>query len=332
MSLKNLGDELIKFKESTAQISIIIITFILYLLTKHQIFGILVAFEFIGFVALEIYHGVRKNGIKHEITDVLKSLGIAIFIWLLISVLLRTAVPVSAVVSCSMLPNLQRGDFVIIHGATIAELTAPEIIVSEEELRKIYNPETNVISPYRNFTVNGSIFSYCSANRFFDRTCNSFYSEPEKFKEQRGLLTFTYSNCTRKTFGTNKLESVPCITSVSYNEKEYTTNISNSIIVYEANKGDLFSYTGDIIHRVYLKIKTTENRSYVLTKGDNNNIFDVQFYNYNNGLANTPQSETNIKGTHIFAIPYIGYLKLFISGFVEEPIYCNSNLIYNTNA
>ncbi len=325
MDLKGLDKKLTKFEESAAQVAVLAITFILYLLTKNAIFGALVAVEFIAFVLLEVQQGVKKHGVKNEIIDTLKSFGIAILAWLAISFLLRTTVPVSAVVSCSMLPSLQRGDLTIIHGTTAAELAAPEINVSWEELQKIYSTSANIYSEYGNFSVDGSLFSYCQTYQFTNPTCKYFFSEPEKFTEARGGLEFRYSNCERRLLDGGGSSKTPCITSVSYGGTEYAANASNSIIVYEPNKGDLFSYTGDIIHRVFLKVKSG-NDSYVLTKGDNNNIFDIQFYDYSRKLANRPVPEKNIKGEHMFAIPYIGYFKLFISGFVEEPVYCNTNL------
>ncbi len=327
MDLKELSGKLTKFEESAAQISILIITLAVYLLTKQPLFGVLVALEFIAFVALEIQQGVQNHGVKHELLDTLKSLGIALLIWLAISAILRTTVPVSAVVSCSMLPNLQRGDLTIIHGTTAAELRAPEISATFDEFRKIYGPQAQVNSPYGNFAVNGSMYSYCMVYKYVDPVCNSFYSNPAAFVETRGPLTFTYANCDRKTLGSNAIEKQPCITTVEFNGTKYVTNLSNDIIVYSPNRGDLFSYTGDIIHRVFLKIKTG-NQEYVLTKGDNNNVFDIQFYDYQHKLANTPVSDAGIKGANIFAIPYVGYFKLFISGFVDEPVYCDTNLVY----
>ncbi len=326
VDLKKIGEKLARFEESAAQVSILVITLILYLLTKNPIFGVLVAIELVAFVALEIFHGIRDHGMKHEAMDTLKSLAIALLIWLSISFLLRTAVPISAVVSCSMLPNMQRGDLVIIRGSAANELRAPEIEMDIEELRAVFGPETKVSSPYRNFTVNGSLFSYCSAYRLSDELCTSFHSGPGNFIEQRGPLSFSYSQCERRSFGSGAAEKTPCITSVSYKGKEYSTNLSNDIIVYEPSKGDLFSYTGDIIHRVFLRINVG-SQAYLLTKGDNNNVFDIQFYEYSRKLANTPVPGKNVKGASIFAIPYVGYFKLFISGYVDEPAYCNSNLV-----
>lgn len=324
---KKLSDKLTDFEESAAQISILIVTLVFYLLTKHPIFGILVTIEFIAFVALEIGEGIKKHGIKFEILDTLRSLGIAVLLWLSISVILRTSVPVSAVVSCSMLPNLQRGDLTIIRGISVAELHAPELQVSESDLIALFSPKTQILSPYRNFTINGSLFSYCQMYKFADQVCKQFYSSPSSFSERRGSFEFRYSQCNRKVLGSNALVETPCVTSLIYKGSEYKANFSNDIIVYQPNNGDLFSYTGDIIHRVYVKIKSGE-KSYVLTKGDNNNVFDIQFYDYQYKLANTPVQEKNVRGVNLFAIPYIGYFKLFISGFVSEPAYCNTNLIY----
>lgn len=326
VDLNEVGKKLTRFEGSAAQISILVITLALYLLTKHAFFGILVAIEFVAFVVLEIQQGVKKHGIKIEMLDTVKSLGIALLIWFVISLILRTPVPISAVVSCSMIPNMERGELAIIRGSSAGEIIAPQIEVELEDFKKISAIPVEVISPYKNFTANGSIFSYCQTFRFGDPICKLFFNEPEKFIEKRGSLQFLYSKCQRKIFGSSNIEYAPCITSVSYGEKEYKTNLSNNIIVYQPNNGDIFYYTGDIIHRAYLKIKV-ENQSYILTKGDNNNIFDIQFYSYEKMLGNRPIPEKNIKGVHLFSIPYVGYLKLFISGYVTEPEYCNNPFI-----
>ncbi|MEW6529048.1 MAG: hypothetical protein AB1391_04110 [Candidatus Micrarchaeota archaeon] len=336
MNFKERLEEFVKLDSGIVQIFILIVTFTFYLITKDApqyrhiapIFGILVAVEFIVFVALEIKKGAEKHGIKNEILDIAKSLGVVLLIWLFISIILRTSVPISAVVSCSMLPNLQRGDLAIIRGVSASEITASEINVSLDEFKKIITPKTRVYSPYKNFTVNGSIFSYCQAYKNHDSVCEDFIREPERFVEQRGPLIFTYSKCKRKTLNADTFEEQQCVISILHNGKMYKTNLSNSIVVYQPNNGDLFSYTGDIIHRVYLKINV-DGQEYFLTKGDNNNIFDMQFFDYRRQLANTPFQEKNIKGATIFTIPYIGYFKLFLSGFVEETFYCNTNLFFS---
>ncbi len=326
MDLKEMRKSLSRFEESAAQIFILVATLALYLLSGNSIFGVLVAIEFVAFVALEIYQGVQSHGVSHEIVDTIKSLGIAVLIWLSFSVILGTAVPVSAIVSCSMLPNLQRGDLTIIKGSGAGTLIAPQIEVSDEQLAIIANPKTLVISPYGNETVMGSMYSNCMAYAYTDPLCRNFLQEPEKFIEKRGEMEFIYKQCNRKEMGTGKAQMTPCIYAISYKGKEYAMNLSNSIIVYEPAKGDLFSYTGDIVHRVQMKIRAG-NSTYLLTKGDNNNVFDVQFYDFTHQLANTPVREQKIKGAHIFSIPYVGYFKLFLSGYTEEGQYCDSNLI-----
>lgn len=325
--MKKAGEKLTRFEESTAQVSILIVTLIFYLLTKNAVFGVLVALEFIAFVAIEIQQGVQHHGVKYEIYDTLKSLGVAVLLWLSVSVLLGTSVPISAVVSCSMLPNLQRGDLTVIRGASSATLNAPQIELSPEDFVKLYSHEARVVSPDGTFAVNGSLFSYCQVYKYSDKVCTDFYSSPSLFIEQRGPLSFHYSKCERTVLGTSNSAQTPCLTSVTYKGQEFRPNMSNDIIVYQPNGGDLFSYTGDIIHRVFLKVKVGSS-NFVLTKGDNNEVMDIQFYDYGRNLANTPVQEKNIKGANLFAIPYVGYFKLFISGFVDEPVYCNTNLLY----
>lgn len=90
---------------------------------------------------------------------------------------------------------------------------------------------------------------------------------------------------------------------------------NNSVVVFKSN------LTGkDIIHRVILIINTNDGK-YVLTKGDNsetNYLIDQDCQISGNYIVNgcihvTAIPKENLKGKKIFKIPYIGYLKLFLS-------------------
>ncbi|MFZ5500463.1 MAG: hypothetical protein ACOY58_00930, partial [Candidatus Micrarchaeota archaeon] len=80
----------------------------------YALFGILIVVELAWFVAKEVKDGASKYGWKHEVLDSVIALAVAVAIWYGASFMLNTSAPISAVVSCSMLPDLQRGDFVIV--------------------------------------------------------------------------------------------------------------------------------------------------------------------------------------------------------------------------
>ena len=88
-------------------------------------------------------------------------------------------------------------------------------------------------------------------------------------------------------------------------------------MIYTPQPEDPFAASGDIVHRAQLMLDV-EGDKYLLTKGDNNNWFDVQ-------IGNFPVHMDRVRGKIIFAAPYIGYFKLFISGLFEVPKGCDES-------
>jgi signal peptidase I len=281
--------------------------------------AISVVFEIFIFVGMEVKDGAKKHGWKHEIVDTVIALAVAVAIWYGLSFVLNTSTPVSGVVSCSMLPNLQRGDFVIVQGATAA---AYEIEMSGAELEALSGPALVTFGP-NNITIEGSLFPYCISNRN-PELCRLFIQSPEAFIEKKGPFTYRYERCSiQYSGGSSGYE--PCVKSVTYKGKEYLTNFSNDIIVYQPVQGDYFSLIGDIVHRAMFRINA-DGETYYLARGDNNPILDLQAYNYSSKMKNSPVPEKNLRGKVIARIPLLGYFKLFISGYLREDPQCRTQL------
>lgn len=296
---------------------------ILYALTKVSIFGILFAVVLVGTVALEVFSGAKSRGWKEEAKDTAVSLAAIVALWLVLSFILNSPVPINAVVSCSMLPNVERGDLILVHGDAP---TAYGIELSESELEALQSPETLVRAEgIGEFYVNGSMYAYCTQHA--DPVCTAFASSPESFSEVRGPFTFNYAECGR--IKGNIVLVSPCVESVEFKGKEYLTNLSHDTIVYAPYEGDVFSYTGDIIHRVFFRMDSG-GETYYLTKGDNNPVFDVQVYDYSMKIGNRAPSSSRYRGKILFRLPVLGYPKLFISGFFAETVNCDSTLNYTT--
>lgn len=309
------------FKKSYIQLAILFLTLAIYLFTSNPIFGVLIALEIFSMVILEILEGKEKHGWKGEFKDTLIAILIAVGIWFGAQFLLHTNSPVSAVVTCSMLPNLQRGDFAIIQGAEPVNIN--KLHITKNDLESLKSDPILTIGD-NEAVVKGSIYSYCIF--IGDPLCKNFTSSPEEFKEVRGKFKFNYGQCVEEVKDSGEI-SQPCIKSVEFEGKNYTQSINNDILVYQPAKTDLFSLNGDIIHRGYfeLVVDGTEER-YYLTKGDNNPVFDIQIYDYGRGIGNSVVSADNVKGKMIFKVPLIGYFKLFISGFFQEPAQCKTIL------
>lgn len=307
--------------DSVLQFGVIALTLLLYILTKSGIFGVLVMLEIVGIVALEVRHGVRKHGWKHEAREIAVSLGAILLLWACAMFIMRTPVPLNAVVSCSMLPAIERGDLVLVQGE---EPAGYEILLTPEEFAQLNSSPVVHLPDGRNITLKGSIYTYCAQYQS-DPACRQFVSSPESFHETRGPFTFHYGACTRESRQGEYGITTPCLTSVDVKGARYYPNFAHDTIVYGPAPGDLYSLAGDIIHRLYFKVRVGDS-TYYLTKGDNNPVMDIQEYSYSRGMGNSPPGNSQYKGKVIGKIPYIGYLKLFISGFFSETVNCDSTL------
>jgi len=286
-----------------------------------------VVIEIFFFVGLEVKQGAQKHGWKHELIDTVLALVIAVAVWYGCSFLLNTSSPVSGVVSCSMLPNLQRGDFVVVQGV---EPKAYELEMSQAELdslsgRSLVSYVGINSSDVTNASLDGSLLAYCFNSN--TELCQVFKSSPEKVVERKGPFTYNYQMCSISYSNGNSLYQ-PCLRSVTFRNREYLTNFSNDVIVYQPVKGDLYSYVGDIVHRVMFKINV-DGKKYYLTRGDNNPLLDIQAYDYGNSIGNSPVPQENARGKVIARVPILGYFKLFISGYLTEDAQCRTQLAFD---
>lgn len=303
------------------QFALIGITLALYVLTKNSFFGVLVLLELLLIVALEIRHGVRKHGWKAELKDIAISLGAILLLWFAAMFVMGTSVPLNAVVSCSMLPNIERGDMVFVQGA------APigyDVEISQAEFAQLNASPTVHVPGGSTLELKGSLYTYC-AQFPTGQTCRQFFSEPESFYETRGPFLFQYGKCTRENREGRFSYQTPCLEYVEFNGTKYYPDLSHDTIVYAPAQGDLYSLAGDIIHRVYFTMHVGDSTFY-LTKGDNNPVMDIQEYGYSLEMGNSPPGQSQYKGKIIGRMPFIGYLKLFTAGFFSETANCDSTL------
>ncbi len=324
----NITEKAKEFIKNNWGIALVLGTLLLYIIIKsflpgrefdwvNLVFGAVIVFEIGYLVFLEIKYGVKKRGWKHEIVDTLIAIGIAIAIWFAAQAVLGTSAPVSGVVSCSMLPELERGDFVVVQGG---EITVPEIEITEAELYQITNGPFVVTGDGTEQTFNRPFHTFCLCNPNHE-TCKKFMSSESGFYETAGPVTYHYVWCSRN-YKTGEQERMRCVDYIEIkNRKFYVADENNDVIVYAPRSTDLYSRVGDIVHRSVVRLKAGDS-VYYLTGGDNNPVLDNQVYDCLGGIGNQPVTERNVKGKVITRIPYLGYLKLFISGFWSEDEQC----------
>jgi hypothetical protein len=311
-------------RDARVQVAVAAALLVLYVATKQPIFGILTAVAIVALVIFEVYEGIKANGWRHELWETGITVGVAVLAWFALSFVLSTSTPISAVVSCSMVPELYRGDMILVEGG--AAHSGNSISVSPGDSQYLFSNPTVSFSG-RNMTVNSSMYGYCYESGDA-ATCALFRSNPSLFVEQRGPFTFTYGKCLRQSLsGSDIMVQEPCVTMLSYKSQSVDVqgDRSSDTVLYAPKPTDLFALSGDIVHRAVAEINDG-NSTYFLTKGDNNNVFDIQFHSAAYEKSNTPVSREQLKGKVLFHVPWLGYYKLFLVGYVVEDAVCGTKL------
>ncbi len=300
-----------KLLENKVIYAFIILSFLLFLITRSSVFSILSVLMILVLLIGESLVGVSEHGAKKELYEVGIAILAALVIWFGASFLLGTPSPLNAIVSCSMLPSLERGDLVILQGG---EPSGTEIYVDEFDFTKV----SVSVDGMGNFETNISLAQYCGYFPF-SVPCKAYLETPEKVTEKYGPLEFKHGWCETNIRGVPV--RLQCAKSVVADGKEYPYGLSGDTIVYTTMNGDGFSPTGskEIIHRVVYKVHAG-GRVFYITKGDNNDRFDLQY-------NNVPATPSRTSGKVILRIPYLGYFKLFLFGYFEDPAGCDRYFI-----
>jgi signal peptidase I len=188
--------------------------------------------------------------------------------------------------SCSMEPNYRRGDLILIGFRNDINV-------------KTYNAKFNS-TPVLIF--NGKYYENESVLKC-NNLCYEIRMYPELFEEKYGDLYIKYGKCERS----NGMESyyVVCAKQYKIGNGEYQ-NITDEgeVVIYKPYQTDFFGRFGMIIHRALFKI--CDGECFYFTKGDNNEFFDFQY-------GNRPFDHSRIIGRPIIKIPYIGYIRIFLT-------------------
>lgn len=106
-------------------LGMLVVSFILFVITRHVIFSITI---FVSLILLFLQDIIPKeknvNGVRKDILELIYALDVALICWVLLILLLKTAYPIDVITSCSMLPKYERGDMIFLQGGEIRVPTA----------------------------------------------------------------------------------------------------------------------------------------------------------------------------------------------------------------
>ncbi len=303
---------------------VLAIAFILYIIYQRVqilaiLFGALTFIMIVVLIGLELVISSKEEGKLRNAIEIIAAIVIVVAIWFALRLILNTSYPIDAVPSCSMLPVLQRGDMIVLQGVNPSNIKAPIVKVTGSEMQKMLNNINQESLECIAYQLNGNkinlsqeVFPGYSVGlasvNSGDLVSNSSQSG-NLVKYICGIANVTYSNGAKVKEAYTK--------AIVIGNTTINGDLNNSIIVYKTLPQDLFYQEGDtyIVHRVYAIINAS-GTYYYLTKGDNNPGLDMQYQNY-------PASQNNTEGKVIGVIPYIGYLKLILSGELSQPAGCN---------
>ncbi len=292
------------------------------------IFGIALFLMIVILIVMEVMNGVNEEGVTKNLIEIGAAILIVVVFWFSLKALLHTNYPLDVVPSCSMLPQLKRGDLILLQGVQqVSQIKVPIVSVSSANYNKFQTTISDEFMSCVAYRINSNTISVSQAIKpgysigLYRSTVNGGQIVPN-ILQQGNLIQYT---CGPKEieFANGSTEQEAYLTAVTINGTTIYNDTNNSVVVYATIPNDYFYKLGDsyIVHRAFAALNVSGNYI-VLTKGDNNPGLDIQYGNY-------PVNLTYVQGKVIAAIPYLGYLKLALSNSFVEPAGCNTTVVNN---
>lgn len=316
--------------------AILIASIAAYIFYNNVLIGVFAFVVLVLAIVLDVKTSVETGGIQGAFKEIAMAVGAVVLVWIILIAVLGTSSPVDVVVSCSMLPTLQRGDLVVVHGISnlssfAEENHVPVVNMTQSQFSAMQAGMYSEFLAYYAYypsnrsdiseTISQSVSGYSIG--LYNTKCISGYLFEGQYNRVAGCMVSSQSG--------NPIKYSYSIGNVTINGQVYnevytsgisilnttvSQNYSNPIIIYKTTSSDSFS--GDIIHRLYAVIRVGGDY-YTLTKGDNNPYLDIEAANY-------PANQSSIVGYEVARVPYVGYLRLILTGQVGQVPGCNMQL------
>lgn len=308
---------------------ILVVFLLLYIFTQGRsisiVFGVVTFFMIIVILVMEFMLSGKEVGYGKSILEIVVAVVLILILWYALQFALQTSNPLDVVPSCSMLPALQRGDLIALHGVSgISQLKAPIINVTQSDFNSIEKGATAgelVCLAY--WEHDGTVYTNQMVRPAFSvglfSVLNGHAQQVQEGSQNSSVKYYCGEREVQFQNGTIGEEAYT--TNITIDGHSVSGDLNNSIIVYRTVPKDYFYQLGDsyIVHRLYA-ILNVSGTYYFLTKGDNNPGLDIQY-------GNIPSNMSYVSGSVVLSVPYLGYVRLVLSNELAQPQGCNSTVI-----
>ncbi len=311
MPLEFLGGIKIKGKKTWALYILGIASIILYLLTgSNSIMG-WISFAIILAIAINEFLPEEKGtqGTKKASAEIIYSVCFAIVAWTLLTVFLNTQTPINVVTSCSMLPNLQRGDLLILRGT---QVNTQEITVNYT-YNKFLSKMIPIPEPCQIKNDQGKIRS--------DFCINSFQFNNTKYNFTKTGDIVVYAPTVQIPQLQQALQGIGLIVHRAVLKVKAT---DGTFIITKGDNNptpDQIGLTDETNAAAVQNIKNTQIYCFTITQGTaGGKVCTISPWI-------NPIQEDKLLGKSVLDIPVIGYIKLLLFAQTQEPANCKEMII-----
>ena len=225
------------------------------------------------------------------------ALLLLIAIWIALSTAFSQSPPIHYVTSCSMYPEYDRGDGLLVIPANpdVPVFDCPECVGVGTKWAVDFMGEQAA-------ELDDSLSVYCASTSSL--MCQYFFSMPEMFSERFGNVTFYYSKCNSTLGGVTT--QTPCVAHAGpANRTVNITQARGQPIVVSERLAD-GQPAMPVVHRAYFAVRDAYGNVNYFTKGDANPLFDTQTAGYTRLNSAVAANASSVRGVVALKLPFFG--------------------------
>src|SRR3989338_6601254 len=113
-----------KVGQGAILIFLLVLSVIAFYISRSPVFAVAGFILILILVARDVVpSSLSSSDVKTSLVELAYAVGFALAVWIGLQLLLATSAPIDVVTSCSMLPNLQRGDLIVVQKSSLTANT-----------------------------------------------------------------------------------------------------------------------------------------------------------------------------------------------------------------